>query len=184
MRPKPVPADADLPGEVWIPVVGFEADYSVSNMGRVKRTSQQAHGPGYAGKVLVCPPGRDGYKVLNLCVRPRIRTARVHSLVMHAFVGPRPPGLTINHLDGDKSNARLDNLEYCSLQANALHARRVLGKCVGSLNPASKLQEADIPVIRARLAAREKQRDIAADYGVSQVTISHIANGLVWANVK
>lgn len=181
---KPRPADADLPGEVWIPIKGFEGDYSVSNMGRVKRTSQVNNGPSYAGKVLTCPPNREGYRALTLCVTKHRHTARVHVLVMRAFVGPRPPGATINHLDGDKLNPRLDNLEYCTLQANALHARRTLGKCVGSLNGASKLHESDIPAIRARLAAGEFQRVIARDYGVSQVTISHIANGLVWGRVK
>lgn len=51
----------------------------------------------------------------------------IHSLVMAAFVGPRPDGHEINHKDGDVANNRLDNLEYVTPAENRRHAETVLG---------------------------------------------------------
>jgi len=52
----------------------------------------------------------------------------VHRLVMRAFVGLRPEGYVINHIDGNKSNNSLDNLEYCTQTENERHSINVLGK--------------------------------------------------------
>src|SRR4051794_27959189 len=54
---------------------------------------------------------------------------------------------------------------------------------VGSGHGKAKLTEADIPVIRARLRAGEKWRDIAASYGISCGTLSSILRGVTWAHV-
>ena len=52
----------------------------------------------------------------------------VHRLVLATFVGPRPEGLVINHIDGNKENNNLDNLEYCTNLENERHSLDVLGK--------------------------------------------------------
>ncbi len=177
------PRDGDLPDEVWVPIAGHELDYAVSNMGRVKRTSRPRSGPTYPGKVLACRPNRFGYRCVVLRKDGENYWRTVHKLVCLAFLGPKPPGKEINHLDGDKLNSRLDNLEYCTSQANSLHRARVLKKCVGSENGGSKLTEADIPQIRARLAAGESQQSIANDYHVSQETVSRIHLRRNWAHI-
>ena len=56
------------------------------------------------------------------------KRVKVHVAVMLTFVGPRPEGLVINHIDGDKTNNALDNLEYCTQLANEHHSLTVLGK--------------------------------------------------------
>jgi hypothetical protein len=53
---------------------------------------------------------------------------KVHVLMMAVFVGPRPPGLVINHVDGNKHNNFLSNLEYCTNLENERHSLRVLNK--------------------------------------------------------
>lgn len=52
----------------------------------------------------------------------------VHRLVMRTFVGLRPKGYVINHIDGNKANNSLDNLEYCTNKENERHSLTVLGK--------------------------------------------------------
>ncbi len=52
----------------------------------------------------------------------------VHVLMMKVFIGPRPDGMVINHIDGDKHNNRLDNLEYCTQKENEHHSLSILGK--------------------------------------------------------
>lgn len=59
-----------------------------------------------------------------------IKNMRVHKLVAQAYV-PNPKGLPIvNHIDGDKENSSADNLEWCSIKDNTVHAYRVLGNKV------------------------------------------------------
>lgn len=187
MAAKMKPSDADLPGELWLPVVGLEAYYAISNKGRLKRTGRaltKQSGPTYVGKVLSPPLNSYGYPIAMLCggIGKR-RSVTIHALVAAAFFGPCPVKKEINHIDGNKTNNTVENLEYVTHQENRLHATRVLGHAIGSKNYASKLTEADIPIIRARLAAGEFQRAVAADYGVSQVTISHISKRMVWTHV-
>jgi hypothetical protein len=53
---------------------------------------------------------------------------KVHALMMRVFVGPRPEGLVINHIDGNKHNNFLSNLEYCTNTENERHSIKILKK--------------------------------------------------------
>jgi hypothetical protein len=53
---------------------------------------------------------------------------KTHVLMMSTFVGPRPEGLVINHIDGNKHNNLLSNLEYCTNLENERHSLKVLNK--------------------------------------------------------
>jgi hypothetical protein len=188
MATKRKPSDDDLPGEVWLPVVGFENYYAVSSEGRVKRTgvapTATKPGPTYPGKVLRGGMDSDGYPTITL--RGGVGESRfstIHRLVTAAFFGPRPPGHEVNHIDGTKTNNAARNLEYVTHRANRLHATRVLGGGTGSRNGNARLSEADIPVIRRRLADGETQSTIATDYGVSQMAIWAISSGKTWGQV-
>jgi hypothetical protein len=69
----------------------------------------------------------DGYETACLYQRGKKNGTYldVHYLVMATFVGPRPEKLVINHLDGDRSNNTLSNLEYCTVSQNMLHAHKI-----------------------------------------------------------
>lgn len=176
------PMDADLPGERWAPIAGFELDYAVSTMGRVKRTSRAPRTR--PGKILKCPQHRvSRYRCVTLVARNKRRHARVHHLVCEAFIGPRPPGGEVNHLNGDKGDPRLENLEYTTRRGNALHAARVLGRFRGSNSGRAKIDEADALAIRERLARGDRQVDIGADYGICQTAVSSIKRGKAWRHV-
>jgi len=92
--------------EQWRPVVGYEGDYEVSDLGRVWSRPRKGTRGGLR-KLVTAQAG--GYLVIALGHEDR---RYVHSLVLEAFVGPRPDGAEIRHLDGDPANARLDNLIY------------------------------------------------------------------------
>jgi hypothetical protein len=53
---------------------------------------------------------------------------KVHVLMMKVFVGPRPKGFVINHIDGNKHNNFLSNLEYCTNAENERHSIKFLNK--------------------------------------------------------
>jgi len=96
--------------ESWRPVLGFEGWYEVSDLGRVRRIRK----PGGAPIARILRPGVDTWGYLNVRLsRPgaRPRTLSVHLLVADAFIGPRAPGLEIDHKSGDKNDCRLTNLE-------------------------------------------------------------------------
>jgi HNH endonuclease len=52
--------------------------------------------------------------------------AKIHLVVMHTFKGKQKPGYIINHIDGDKTNSSLGNLEYISQRENVAHAQRLI----------------------------------------------------------
>lgn len=99
--------------EEWRPVVGF-ADYYVSNLGRIQSTKWT--------KPRIMKLGRDpaGYPSVQLCVKNRIHVRRVHRLVAEAFYGPRPDGYECRHLNGDKADNRLENLQWGTQSENVL----------------------------------------------------------------
>lgn len=111
----------NLPGEEWRPVPGYEGSYEVSNLGRVYSVRR---GP-RTGRLLSLDPCGGAYRrVLLRSPGTPGRNWRVHTLVALAFYGPRPAGLEVRHLDGDKMNNRLSNLRYGTRRENMLDRTR------------------------------------------------------------
>lgn len=100
--------------ERWLPIPGWEGVYEVSDLGRVKRVTHTHNGKLMREKILRLTPTGDGH--LQCGLRGKLHT--VHSLVMSAFVGPRPDGLVVRHRDDVPSNNRLSNLVYGTQKEN------------------------------------------------------------------
>lgn len=109
--------------ERWLPVAGYEGIYEVSDQGRVRSLDRVVNGPRgrkskRKGKVLKpCIEGF-GYPTVGLCKEGISRTVRVHVLVAEAFLGPRPEGLEVRHLDDVKTNNVPANLAYGTASEN------------------------------------------------------------------
>lgn len=88
-------------------------NYEVSNTGliRNKRT----------GRVLRPLILTKGYRGVRLYESGNGKTLKIHRLVAHAFVSGYFEGAQVNHLDGDKSNNNVENLEWCTGQENHKH---------------------------------------------------------------
>jgi hypothetical protein len=110
--------------ENWLPVVGFEGQYEVSDCGRVRSVARQI---GYGetaiqvrtGKVLKPFPVGKGHLAISL---GRGNRRKVHLLVLEAFVGPRPEGELGLHNNGDVNNNQLSNLRWDTYSANQFDA--------------------------------------------------------------
>ena len=164
------------PTEVWKDVPGYEGRYQVSNFGRVRslphevqvrRQSGTEFQKAVPGRIL--RPGRMSSGHLSVSLG-RHNSLCVHYLVLLAFVGPRPAGYDVCHIDGDPTNNYLDNLRYDTRVENILDVYRVGGKW-------RKLSLNDIKEINELLRLEMRGVDIAARFNVSQTTVSKIKNG-------
>ena len=103
--------------ERWLPVVGYEGYYEVSDQGRVRSVDRVVpHGKRWKamqGKPLKPSPNcRSGIRVVTLSKCGKRNQRQVHVLVLLAFVGPRPPDKEGCHRDDDHANNSLSNLYW------------------------------------------------------------------------
>lgn len=114
---------------------------------------------------------------MNLYLDGRARKLTVHGLVAEAFIGPRPIGVQVNHIDGDRTNNSATNLEYCTDSENKRHAVSIGLGAVGGRNAATKLTDDEVRAVRAACGDGMSQRDVAQRFGVSQGHVSDIVRG-------
>lgn len=174
-------------GERWLPVISWEGVYEVSSLGNVRRVKE---GRGTRGPNWLLKPGAEkgGYLHITLHHDGRRKLAKIHQLVLAAFVGPNPNGAEINHVDGCTANNRCDNLEYCTSSGNKLHSYRALRRarvsCKGTANGRAKLAGSDVLEIRRRYAAGGiSQQKLADDFGVSQSMVGLIVRRVSWPHL-
>lgn len=142
-------------------------NYAVSNFGRVRRLG---------GKFLR-PVQRGRYLSVNLGAN---KQTYIHHLVAAAFIGPRPVGWQINHIDGDRWNNMWTNLEYVTPKGNQQHASRLGLLAFGERNGMAKLTTADVEEIRRLLVAGLSSGQVAAKFNVGARHIRKIKSAESW----
>lgn len=99
-----------LPGERWLPIVGWESLYQVSDLGRVYSVRK--------GRFIGWTTG-NGYRLATLCDgEGNDEQQYIHVLVAEAFIGPKPPGEEVRHLDGTRTNNVWTNLAWGTRSEN------------------------------------------------------------------
>lgn len=159
--------------EEWRVVPEFE-DYLVSNLGRIMSIK---HNKRY---IISLSMGR-GYWNVTFWMNNKSKLFGVHRIVAKAFI-PNPENKReVNHIDGNKINNHVSNLEWNTSKENKQHAVKMQLVAYGSQKPSSKLKESDIPIIRKlHLIDKVSQNQIARDYKVSVFTIHSIFKGKTW----
>ena len=97
----------------WIPVKGYPL-YEVSNEGDIRNKN--------TGRILKQQIGIHGYSTLTLRKDKRPFTARVHRIVADSFYDGVHDEFDVNHIDGNKLNNHISNLEFCTRKENIRHA--------------------------------------------------------------
>lgn len=160
-------------------------DYEISNLGRVR--SWKVNPPNRKNKDVLNPKelsikiGSSGYPCVAIWSNDGIKKMpSVHSLVAEAFLGPRPDGMIICHKDDNKTNAKLENLEYGTHSKNKKQAIENGIAPVGELHPQSKLTNKNVIEIKKMLNdGNLTHKQIGDIFGVSRFTISSIKYGKI-----
>ena len=100
--------------EIWKPILGYEGIYEVSSFGRIKSLKRcSKEDKNERGLILKQKKRKDGYYNISLYNQGKGKMYLVHSLVTQAFI-PNPLNLPqVNHIDENKKNNNIDNLEWC-----------------------------------------------------------------------
>lgn len=108
--------------EQWKPIEGYEGLYEISNMGNVK-SLPKCRGRYEGGeKILKQHRSEQGYMKVTLCKDSKVKSFRVHRLVAEAFIPNQENKVQINHIDGNKCNNNINNLEWNTGSENIKHA--------------------------------------------------------------
>jgi len=153
--------------EVWKTIQGFE-NYEVSNLGNIRRLYLK----GYKYRK---PIIQYGYCTITFSVGLKFKKLQVHRLVAIEFLENKEKKPCVNHINGIKTDNRVDNLEWCTYSENEKHSFDKLGKITNGIIR-RKISINDIKYIKNLYLKGLYQKDIAKIYNVNQSTISLIIN--------
>ena len=113
--------------EIWKDIIGFDGLYQISNYGNVKSCRRYVNfrfGKRLVDeKLLSLGKDKDGYLIAILCQDGIKKTVKTHRLVANAFIDKIDGKNIVNHIDSNKSNNILSNLEWVSNLENICHSR-------------------------------------------------------------
>jgi len=159
--------------------------YSASSLGRIKRNAGTPRCS--KDRVLKQRITNYGYLIVSpLRPNTKQRPITVHRLVLEAFCGDAPSDKHQgNHLNGNKTDNRIENLEWVTRGQNIKHAydNGFHGHYIGENASSAKLTDKAVIDILNRIANREYRKDIATLYGISTKTIDDIVCGDHWTHI-
>lgn len=165
--------------EEWKEIEGFE-EYHISNLGRVKSFKRYTE-----GKIMSLNMTKQGYYHVIFYSNKILKGMKVHRLVASAFI-PNPENKPqVNHIDGNKYNNVVSNLEWSTASENQFHAIE-LGLSTsskGNKHGRSKLTEELVIDILER-GKWSSYETIAKSYGVDRKTIEDILKRKKWKHIE
>jgi len=167
----------------WKDVKGYEGLYMINERGDVYSIRRK----GTKGGLLIPQIEGCGYLQVPFTKNNIRKFKKVHRLIAEYFISNPDNKPYINHIDGNKENNNISNLEWCTSSENNLHSVRI-GKRprqIGSLNGMAKLNKFKVQRIRLmnEVTGGKNQRDIAKIFGVTMGMINKIVNRKNWIYV-
>ena len=162
--------------EIWKSVEGYEGLYEISNLGRFARLR---NGERFIRRINYATSYPSVSFLKRNCDKTQ-KSMNLHTLVAKTFIGPRPNGYIIRHLDGDRYNAKASNLAYGTVEQN-LEDSVKHQTYKGSRNGRSLLCEKGAEAVRMLLEQGNTLSSIAKRLNVSIGTIHAIKTGRNWS---
>ena len=108
--------------EEWKDIKGYEGKYQISSFGNV-RSLYDVNQYKNTKRIKILKLGqRNGYSVINLCKNGKRKSFQIHRLVAEAFIPNEKNDEIVNHIDEDKKNNNVNNLEWCTQLKNVKHS--------------------------------------------------------------
>lgn len=174
--------------EIWKDIEGYESLYQASNNGKIKSLNRiRRHWRGGKSKLSGCElkpfVNHFGYKQIVLSKNGKTKSLFVHRLIAETFLKV-DDNLQVNHIDGDKLNNNLFNLEIVTAKENMLHAYKIGLRDKGSKHHFSKLTKANVLLIRKHYAqGKITYEQLANKFCVSRGCISGIITRASWKHI-
>lgn len=176
---------SDAMEESWSQIKGFEGIYEVSTLGRIRSLDRphRVRGSGISSqKGQILSQWKQGNYMYCDLRKPGVKQkARIHVVVLEAFVGIRPKDMVACHINGDSTDNRPCNLRWGTHKENAadkiLHGTHQYGERAAK----SKLTEAQAVAI---LQSPKAYAAIAREFGVCKSTVTHIKTGRNWPHLR
>lgn len=162
--------------EIWRNIEGYDGDYQVSNFGRVRSFYK-------GGRILKPSFSSCGYLHVDLCRGDKPKTCMIHRLVAQAFVDNPDGKPQVNHINGIKTDNRVENLEWVTPSENSRHAvaTGLQSALQGEDSPNAKLTNEQVRYVREN-PDNLSGRELARRFNVNPQTISLIQRGKIYQN--
>jgi hypothetical protein len=174
--------------EIWKDVVGYEGYYQVSNFGRIKsvdRIVNHISGRKRVKGLIMTPKNAGcGYLKVDLSKNNKYKAEYVHRLVLKHFKGEDKLKPEVNHKNGNKTDNRLDNLEWVDSSENKNHAiltglRKIQ---MGQYASASKISDIDAYMIKYNLDFIVNKK-VAEIYNIDVQIVRSIRANRTWKHI-
>ena len=165
--------------EIWRDIEGYEGIYQISNLGRIKSLPKLCGCSSRQEKILKSLKHRDGYLQVVLCKNKKRKNFKVHRLVAQAFILNPNNKPYINHIDCNRQNNCVDNLEWCTQKENMQYASQ-LGRMDGTKGKTNN--DKKIPLIAINLVTGEEtyfdsQHEAARQLNLHSQSINGVLKG-------
>lgn len=170
--------------EIWKDIGGYEGYYQVSDLGRVRSLDRviniRGNPSNILGRNLLLFLRKDGYFQIRLSLNGVSKPYKVHRLVASEFCANPLRLNVVNHIDGNKSNNKPCNLEWCTPSHNLKHAIDI------GLNRREKnvLHESKVLKIRELYLEGMAQHEISKLMDVPRPSVHNIVKQKTWKVLK
>lgn len=172
--------------ELWLSVVGYEGIYEISNFANVRGVDRISPHPKGAlsikGKILKVQLTAEDYYRVGLCKNGTVKPFLVHRLVAQAFLLNGGEFKEVNHIDGNRRNGSVSNLEWCDRNINMKNAVD-RGMFHGRLNVRNtkKLTSKMADEIKEAADSGVAYREIGKAFNIAITTVHKIRCGKLWS---